>query len=150
MNNDPGNLSHWMAQAMEAAHAALPEDVPVGALLIKDGKIIARQCNRRERDQNPIAHAELLALAEAGAALGNWRLNGTMLVVTLEPCPMCASAILQSRVSTLVFGAYDPLMGACGSRYNLFSEAKDLEVIGGIREDENQERLKSFFSRQRG
>lgn len=138
-------LNHWMEQAMEEAAQALPEDVPVGAVLVKEGEIIARACNRRERDNNPIAHAEMLVLETAGKALGNWRLNDTLLVVTLEPCPMCISAILQARVSQLVFGAYDPVMGACGSRYHLTREASWLQTLGGIQEAPCQALLKDFF-----
>lgn len=130
---------------MAEASRALPEDVPVGAVLVKEGKIVAQACNRRERDSNPIAHAEMLVLEAAGKALGNWRLNDTLLLVTLEPCPMCISAILQARVSQLVFGAYDPVMGACGSRYHLTQEASWLQTLGGIQEGPCQSMLKNFF-----
>ncbi len=146
---DENTLNNLMRTCLETARQALPTDVPVGALLIKggveDGNIIARACNRREADNNPVGHAEMLALQQAAEKLDSWRLNGTLLVVTLEPCPMCASAIIQSRVGRVVFGAWDPVMGACGSRYNLFADAPQVEVTGGILEGECGQLLRDFF-----
>jgi tRNA(adenine34) deaminase len=135
-----------MAEALQQAHRALPADVPVGAVILApDGTRLAAACNRRERDHDPTAHAEMRALTEAGKKLGNWRLSETTLVVTLEPCPMCASAIRQARVKRVVFGAYDPVMGACGSALNLMADAPDLEVIGGIQEEACRQLLLDFF-----
>ncbi|HEY9685882.1 MAG TPA: nucleoside deaminase [Coleofasciculaceae cyanobacterium] len=139
----------WMQQALSVAEQALPRDVPVGALLIKDGQVIAKACNRREVDRNPVAHAEMLVLQEAAAKLGDWRLTGTTLYVTLEPCPMCAAAIQQARVSKVVFGAYDPLAGACGSKHALLVDSPEVPVLGGILEEECSELLRSFFKERR-
>ncbi len=142
-------LQDWMSSCLEIAENALPEDVPVGALVLFEGKIIAQACNRREIDQNPVGHAEVLALQQAAQTLGSWRLKNTTLVVTLEPCPMCASAIAQARVGTVVFGAYDPIMGACGSKYQLLgpSEFKG-EVMGGVLEASCAKLLRDFFREQ--
>lgn len=139
----------WMQQALQAARQALPQDVPVGAVLVYQEQLIAQACNRREIDQNPIAHAELLVLQQAASRLENWRLNDTILYVTLEPCPMCASAIQQARVGTVVFGAADPVMGACGSRHGLLLDSPDLPVISGVLEAPCSELLRSFFSQLR-
>lgn len=134
-----------MRQTIAVAEEALPLDVPVGAVLVKDGQILARACNRREIDQNPIAHAEILALQEAARILGDWRLRDATLYVTLEPCPMCASAIRQARVGQLVYGAPDPVMGACGSRYGLLLDSPELPVMGGLLEAECAALLRDFF-----
>lgn len=134
-----------MAAAIETAREALPQDVPVGAVLYRGDEVIARACNRRERDFNPVGHAEVLVLIEAAKQLQSWRLLETTLVVTLEPCPMCASAIIQARIPRVIFGAYDPVMGACGSRYNLFADSPNIEVIGGVQEPECRALLHSFF-----
>lgn len=139
----------WMEQAVAAAREALPLDVPVGALLLKDGHIVAQACNRREAERNPVGHAEMLVLQEAAKKLGDWRLSGTTLYVTLEPCPMCAAAISQARVSRVVFGAYDPLMGACGSRYGLLLDGPDVSVHGGIQEEACSALLREFFKARR-
>lgn len=140
---------HWMQQAIRAAQAALPLDVPVGALLLDEsGQILASSGNRREVDQNPVGHAEMLVLQAAAKELGRWRLSETTLYVTLEPCPMCAAAIAQARVKTVVFGAYDVLAGACGSRYDLLSGTQTA-ILGGICEAECTELLKSFFDQKR-
>ena len=103
----------------EAALAPAHGDVPVGAVAVVDGRVVARRHNERERRQDPVAHAELLAIQDAATALGTWRLEAVTLVVTLEPCPMCAGALVAARVGRLVFGAADPKAGACGSLYNL-------------------------------
>lgn len=139
----------FMACALEAAHKALPVDVPVGAVLVYDNQVIAEAYNQRELDNNPVAHAEMLALQWGAAAMDNWRLNETTLYVTLEPCPMCASAIQQARVGQVVFGAYDPVMGACGSRMALLTDSPDVAVLGGVMEAECGALLKSFFSERR-
>jgi tRNA(adenine34) deaminase len=138
-----------MRRAMEIAAQALPADVPVGALVIYQGEVIAQAFNRRELDHNPVGHAEILALQAAAAHLGRWRLSDTQLYVTLEPCPMCASAIMQSRVGQVIFGAYDPVMGACGSRYGLLLDSPELPLRGGILEAECAQQLRAFFREAR-
>lgn len=123
-------------------------DVPVGCLVLKDGQIIGRGHNQREENQDPTAHAELVAIRQAAQYVKSWRLSGCMLVVTLEPCAMCAEAIIQSRITTLVFGAYDQRAGACGSAFNLFVSGRNYplpEIIGGIEETECERLLADFF-----
>ncbi|MEB3287838.1 MAG: nucleoside deaminase [Vampirovibrionales bacterium] len=139
----------FMNMALDEARLALPVDVPVGAILVKDGKVIAQNHNQRERDYNPVGHAEILVLQAAGEKLGDWRLNGCTLYVTLEPCPMCASAIVQSRVSRVVFGAYDPVAGACGSKHGLLMPSSSVTITGGLMEDACQQELKGFFAQKR-
>ncbi|PTQ53418.1 MAG: tRNA-specific adenosine-34 deaminase [Brockia lithotrophica] len=143
----------YMREALAEARKALHwGDVPVGAVLVYEGQIVGRGANTRERDQDPLGHAEIHAIREAAKALGTWRLAGTTLYVTLEPCPMCAGAAVQSRISRLVFGAYDPKAGCAGSVYNLVEEPRfnhRLEVRGGVLADEAGELLRSFFRRLR-
>lgn len=143
---------HWMTQAQAIAMRSLPQDVPVGALIVDaQGRLIAEGWNLREADFDPSAHAEIVALKRAGALLKNWRLNGCTLYVTLEPCPMCASALIQARISTVVFGALDPVQGAMGSLFNMGSfYSNSVEVIGGIQEDACREQLHQFFRQTRG
>jgi tRNA(adenine34) deaminase len=142
-----------MRQALEEARLAAEEgEVPVGAVLVKDGEVIARAHNRRETTGNPLDHAEMLALAEGARQLGGWRLEGTTMYVTLEPCPMCAGALVQARVARLVFGARDLKLGAAGSRYNLVSDETihhRLEVTEGILEEECLALLRGFFISRR-
>jgi tRNA(adenine34) deaminase len=144
----------YMKLALEEARIAVGEgEVPVGAVLVKDGKVIASTHNRREATGNPMDHAEIIALNEGAAKLGNWRLEGSTLYVTLEPCPMCAGALVQARVARLVFGARDFNLGAAGSRYNLVSDETihhRLEVLDGILEEECQDILRGFFEARRG
>src|SRR3954467_11144236 len=133
----------------EAARAAEHGDVPVGAIAIAGGRVVGRGHNRREADGDPTAHAELLALREAAAALGRWRLDDVTLVVTLEPCPMCAGALVAGRVARVVFGAVAPRAGACGSLYNLCADPRlnhELPVTPGVRADEAAALLTSFFA----
>lgn len=140
----------FMKYALSLAQTA-NNDIPIAALLVKDGKIIAEAVNQKELLYDSTAHAEILAIREAGKVLKRWRLNDLTLYTTLEPCPMCAGAILFSRVNTVVFAAYDSLYGAFGSTINLadtFSLGKP-SIIGGVLEDEAKMLLKSFF-RQRG
>ena len=143
----------YMLAALEQARAAAEEgEIPVGAVLVRDGKILACTHNRREATGNPMDHAEMLALREGAAHQGSWRLDGSTLYVTLEPCPMCAGALVQARVSRLVFGARDIKLGAAGSRYNLVSDETThhrMEVTDGILEEECQELLRSFFEARR-
>jgi tRNA(adenine34) deaminase len=142
-----------MGVALEEAGAAPPHgDVPVGAVALVDGVVVARRHNEREARKDPTAHAELLALADAAAALGTWRLNAVTLVVTLEPCPMCAGALVAGRVGRLVFGTPDPKAGACGSLYNLCADPRlnhELPVTSGVRQAECAALLTSFFEGQR-
>ncbi len=130
-------------------------DVPVGALVVdeEDGdRIVSAGFNQREVLNDPLGHAELIALRGAAQSLGKWRLQGLTLICTLEPCPMCAEAIIQSRIAKVVFGAFDPVSGACGSAFNLFHRRKALpvpEVIGGILEKECSQILSAFFLAKR-
>jgi tRNA(adenine34) deaminase len=139
----------------EAALAPAHADVPVGAVILADGAMIACRHNERERIGDPTAHAEILALRDAAARAGSWRLDGITIVVTLEPCPMCAGALVAARVGRLVFGAADPKAGACGSLYNLCADPRlnhELPVTPGVLAAEAGELLASFFDglRQRG
>ncbi len=142
-----------MAAALEQARlAASIGEVPVGAVVVIDGEIVAARHNEREAAVDPTAHAEVLALRDAAAAVGDWRLGGASLVVSLEPCPMCAGAALAARVSRVVFGAYDPKAGAAATLYNLLVDPRfnhNAEVIGGVREDECGALLTEFFSARR-
>ncbi|MEY2568810.1 MAG: tRNA(adenine34) deaminase [Actinomycetota bacterium] len=142
-----------MALALVEAEAALDhDDVPVGAVVVVGGAVIARRHNERERTQDPTAHAELLALRDAAAALGTWRLTDATLVVTLEPCPMCAGALVAARVGRLVFGAPDPKAGACGSLYNLCADPRlnhELPVTAGVMAERSAALLGAFFSTRR-
>jgi tRNA(adenine34) deaminase len=143
----------YMQLALEQARLAPARgEVPIGAVLVLDGQVLAQVHNFREVWQDPTAHAEVVAIREAATRLGTWRLTGTTLYVTVEPCSMCAGAIIQSRVSRLVFGARDPKAGACGSVFNLPDERRlnhRVEVIGGIMERESQELMQKFFKRLR-
>jgi tRNA(adenine34) deaminase len=137
----------------EAAAAVRHADVPVGAVVLRDGEVIASRHNERERSGDPTAHAEILALRDAAEVVGSWRLEGTTLVVTLEPCPMCAGALVAARVDAVVFGAADPKAGACGSLYNLCVDPRlnhEVEVVAGVRADEAAALLAHFFQQRRG
>jgi tRNA(adenine34) deaminase len=136
----------------EARRAAAESEVPVGAVVVAGGRVVAARHNERERSGDPTAHAELLALRDAAVALGGWRLVDATLVVTLEPCPMCAGALVAARVGRLVFGARDPRAGACGSLYNLCVDPRlnhEVSVTEGVRATECGAVLTSFFSRRR-
>ena len=142
-----------MRLALEAARGAeAAGEVPVGAVLVQGEAIISVAANRPIAGQDPTAHAEIEALRAGGKALGSYRLNGTTLYVTLEPCVMCASAIIHARVSRLVFGAWDPKAGACGSVWDLVRDPLALhrvEVVGGVRARESARLLMDFFERRR-
>lgn len=142
-----------MRDALEIAVRALDSaDVPVGAVIVRDGRIIARGYNQRELLQDPTAHAEMIALTAAAQAVGHWRLEGCTMYVTLEPCPMCAGALVLSRIERLVFGAYDPKGGACGSLYNLTEDPRlnhRPPTTGGILADDAAELLRAFFRKRR-
>lgn len=136
----------------EGATAVLHGDVPVGAVVLRDGEVIAHRHNERELTGDPTAHAEVLALRDAAEVVGSWRLEGTTLVVTVEPCPMCAGALVAARVDHVVFGAPDPKAGACGSLYNLCADPRlnhELGVTGGVRADEAAALISGFFEELR-
>lgn len=137
----------------EAALTAASGDVPIGAVVLDaDGRVIGTGRNRREECGDPTAHAEVLALREAAAHRGEWRLEGCTLVVTLEPCAMCAGAVVLARVPTVVFGAWDPKAGACGSVFDIVRDPRLnhwVEVTGGVREDECAALLREFFRTHR-
>jgi tRNA(adenine34) deaminase len=143
----------FMQMALEQARLAPAlGEVPIAAVLVWDGQVLAQVHNFREVWKDPTAHAEIVAIREAAARLGTWRLTGTTLYVTIEPCSMCAGAIIQSRISRLVFGAPDPKAGACGSVFNLPAERRlnhRVQVIGGVMEKETQELMQGFFRRLR-
>lgn len=136
----------------EAAKAARQGEVPIGAVLVKEGVIVAADHNRREQLGDATAHAELLVIRQAGRLLGGWRLSGTTLYVTLEPCPMCAGALVQARVDRLVYGAADPKGGAAGTLYNIVRDERlnhRLSVTAGILENECASLLQDFFRSRR-
>lgn len=142
-----------MAEAIaEAEVAAAHDDVPIGAVVVHDGQVIGRGHNRREADQDPTAHAEILALRGAAAALGTWRLGGCTLVVTLEPCAMCAGATVLARIDRLVFGADDPKAGAVGALWDIPRDPRlnhTVEVIRGVEADRCGALLRDFFAARR-
>lgn len=135
-----------------AREAGKRNEVPVGALVVREGSIVAAATNRTVRDQDPTAHAELLAIREASSTLDRWRLDDCTLYVTLEPCAMCAGAILHARIARLVFGARDPKSGACGSVIDLFAEPRlnhHTSVAGGVGAEACGELLSRFFAARR-
>jgi tRNA(adenine34) deaminase len=142
-----------MALALEEARAATAHgDVPVGAVVVRDGDVIARRHNERELTGDPTAHAEVLALRDAAAVTGSWRLDGCTLVVTLEPCVMCGGALVNSRIDRVVYGAADLKAGACYSLYNVCDDPRlnhRVEVTAGIRAEAAGDLLSSFFAAQR-
>jgi tRNA(adenine34) deaminase len=144
-----------MGYALDEARAALAhDDVPVGAVIVRrsDGEVLARRHNERELTGDPTAHAELLAITEAARGRDGWRLDDCALVVTLEPCPMCAGAALLARIPLVIFGAADPKAGALGSLYHLGSDPRlhhGIEVHHGVRADESSTLLKEFFASRR-
>jgi tRNA(adenine34) deaminase len=144
---------HFMGEALKEAQKAFDMDeVPVGAVIVKDGSIIARAHNTREMSQDATAHAEILAIRKACKVVGSWRLVGCSLYVTLEPCPMCAGAIILARLDRVVFGAWDPKAGAAGSVVNLFEVERfnhHPEVISGVLAEECGALLKVFFKQKR-
>ncbi len=151
MDSNPETAAMRLALE-EAAAAAEHGDVPVGAVVLLGGEVIARRHNERELQGDPTAHAEVLALRDAATARGTWRLDGTTLVVTLEPCPMCAGAALAARVDRIVFGAADPKAGACGSLYNLAADPRlnhEMDLAGGLLAEESARLLQGFFAARR-
>ena len=143
----------YMELALEEARKAQEEgEVPVGAVAVYEGEVLARAHNRKETWNDPTAHAEILAIREAARKLGRWRLYGVCLYVTMEPCPLCAGAMVQARISTLVFGCRDPKAGACGSVFSIVQNERLnhwVEVISGVREAECAHLLRTFFQELR-
>jgi len=140
----------WMQEALiEARRAEQLGEVPVGAVVVAGGVVIGRGYNRREVDQDPLAHAEVLAIRAAASVSGSWRLGGASLFVTLEPCAMCGGALVLSRVERLIYGASDPKAGYCGSLGNVVQDSRlnhRLEVIGGVLKEECAGLLREFFA----
>ncbi len=143
----------WMRHALELARQAAENgEVPVGAILVSGDVLIAEASNLREQRGNPIAHAEMLAIQAASKKIGNWRFTDTTLYVTLEPCPMCAGAIVLARIPKVVYGATDPKSGAAGTLYNILQDERlnhRVEVISGVLAEESSALLKSFFQQRR-
>jgi tRNA(adenine34) deaminase len=149
------DVERWMSEAIALARqAASTGEVPIGCVIVHEptGRIVGTGYNRREADRDPTAHAEVLAMREAGRALGHWRLLDCTLVVTLEPCPMCAGAMVNARVPRLAYGCDDPKAGAVRTLYRLCEDERlnhRLEVVAGVRAEECGRLLKDFFKAQR-
>lgn len=138
-----------MEALAEARRAAEIGEVPIGAVVVRDGEILGRGHNRREIDGDPLAHAEILAIRQAASRMGGWRLTGCTMYVTLEPCAMCAGALVNSRVERLVYGAPDPKAGYCGTLGDLVRDPRlnhRLEVVAGVLEGESAALLRGFFA----
>ena len=144
---------YWMKQALiQADKAFKSKEIPVGAVVIKEDKVIGRAYNQREQLNDPTAHAEIIAITAAANTLGDWRLNGCTLYVTKEPCSMCAGAIINARLDMIVFGCYDEAEGCCGSLYQLCGDPRfktKVSVMGGIMENQSLSLLKDFFKSRR-
>ena len=154
MKNDQYTTDcNWMQRALEAARqAARADEVPVGAVVVADGKLIAAAANARQCSFDPLGHAEIIALRKAAEKLGSRYLNGCSLYVTLEPCAMCAGAIVLARIERLIYAADDPKAGACGSLYNIPQDARlnhHVAITRGILADEAAKLLSDFFKNQR-
>ncbi|HET6475764.1 MAG TPA: tRNA adenosine(34) deaminase TadA [Thermoleophilia bacterium] len=153
--SDPHFLKdeYFMRLALrQAERAAGHGDVPIGAVVVLDGEVIASAGNERELRKSPVAHAEMIAIEEAAAYMGSWRLLNTVIYVTLEPCPMCAGAIVQARIPHLVYGATDEKAGAAGTLYNVCQDARlnhTLEITSGVLADESAGLLRQFFQARR-
>ena len=144
---------HYMKEAIrQAKKAAALKEVPIGCVIVYDGRIIARGYNRRTVDKNVLAHAEIIAMRKACRILGDWRLEGCTMYVTLEPCPMCAGACIQTRIGRIVFGAWDAKLGACGSIWDIPRDphvGHVPQVVGGVREAACARLLTGFFASRR-
>jgi len=151
--NKSNSEDRFMKLAIEQAGIAQENgDVPIGAVIVYKEQIIGKAYNQREQLQDPTAHAEIIALTQAAAALENWHLNGCTMYVTLEPCPMCAGALVLSRMDRLVFGCADPKTGACGSIYNIVQDNRlnhRLEITTGVLANECSALLQEFFAHRR-
>ena len=145
--------SFWMRQALKLAQQAGEKgEVPVGALLVSGDVLVAEASNLRETSGSPIAHAEMLVIQAASEKIGNWRFVDTTLYVTLEPCPMCAGAIVLARIPKVVYGATDPKSGAAGTLYNILQDERlnhQVELVSGVLAEESSALLKSFFQARR-
>jgi tRNA(adenine34) deaminase len=143
----------FMRRALAEARFALDQDeVPIGAVIVRDGDVIAAAHNQREQLRDPTAHAEMIAITQAAAAVGDWRLEGCTLYVTLEPCPMCAGAIVLARIPTVVYGATDPKAGAVATLYRLLDDNRlnhRSEVVPGVLREECAQLLSAFFAGKR-
>lgn len=147
------NVKYMEIALSEALKSLNTNDVPVGAIIVKDGTIIGRGYNMREMGKNAILHAEIVAIEDACKTLGSWRLDGCTIYVTLEPCAMCAGAILNANIDMVVFGAYEEKTGAVGSVFNLFYDykyANKVKFFGGVLKDECAKLLNDFFNLKRG
>ena len=146
-------MEEYMQEALKEANAAAAEgEVPIGAVIVRGGEIIARAHNRTEQAKDPTAHAEILAIREAASRLGGWRLPGCSMYVTVEPCSMCAGAIVWSRIERLYIGAMDPKAGACGSLYNIPCDSRlnhNVEIETGLLGEECSRLMKDFFRKLR-
>lgn len=144
---------HFMKLAIDQAHIAEENgDVPIGAVVVHKDTIIAKAYNQREQLQDPTAHAEIIALTQAAAAMENWHLNGCTMYVTLEPCCMCAGALVLARIDRLVYGCDDPKAGACKSLYNIVQDERlnhQLEITSGVLENQCSGLLQAFFEKKR-
>jgi len=150
----PSSLEEkFMAEALRlAARAAEAGEVPVGALIVREGQVIGRAHNQVEMLHDATAHAEMIAITQAAEALENWRLEGAEIFVTLEPCPMCAGAMVNSRIARIVYGCDDPIAGACGSVFNIVNEKRlnhRIPVVKGVLGERCGEILKAFFRSRR-
>jgi tRNA(adenine34) deaminase len=139
--------NYFMQKVIDLSLLSDTSEVPVAAIIVKNQEIIATGFNTRQREQDIIGHAEINALRQANKALGTWNLNDCLMYVNLEPCPMCAGAILQAHIKELVFGAYETKSGAFGSRYNLVTN--NMKIIGGIKEQECLHLIQKFFAKLR-
>ena len=150
---DPADVARMRRALVLAERAAAAGDVPVGAVVVgPDGEVLGEGWNLREVEGDPTAHAEVVALRAAARAVGSWRLEGCDLVVTMEPCPMCAGALVLARVARVVLGAWDPKLGACGSVWDVPRDRRvthRVEVVGGVLEDECAEVVRRFFAHHR-
>ncbi len=146
-------MEEYMQEALKEANAAAAEgEVPIGAVIVRGGEIIARAHNRTEQAKDPTAHAEILAIREAASRLGGWRLPGCSMYVTVEPCSMCAGAMVWSRIERLYIGAMDPKAGACGSLYNIPCDSRlnhNVEIETGLMGEECSRLMKDFFRKLR-
>jgi tRNA(adenine34) deaminase len=144
---------HWMRFALDLARQAFEEgEVPVGTVIVHDSRIIGTGYNQREQLGDPTAHAEMIAITQAAEELGSWRLENCTLYCTLEPCPMCAGAIVQARISTVIYGATDPKAGACHTLFQITNDPRlnhRAVVLGGVMQDECRSLLQDFFAQQR-
>ena len=153
MNGPFDTDEYFMTRAIDQAYIAEENgDVPIGCVIVYDGQVIAKAYNQREQLTDPTAHAEIIALTQASDYLGSWRLAGCTIYVTLEPCPMCAGALVLARIDRLVYGCHDPKTGSCGSVYNIVEDTRlnhIVKVTSGVKAETCSEQLSGFFKRRR-